>query len=724
MGRLFCASLGFALAAGCAAGDADRGSACSDDAECAEGLCLGVCRVPDADDDHDGLANRDERAAGTDPDFADTDRDGILDGAEALTDGDGDGQRDGLESALADADGDCLPDQRDAADDVPSADPKLLAATMCRSEGACRAPFAGFAYVSATCRTATFAGATLAVLTCDYSLVPGWEGDVERACDGVDNDCDGSTDEDLGYLDPIGDVRPVGASCRGVGACADLTGVVECGPGRVAACSVNAAGSEAGGAPYDVACDAIDNDCDGRVDDTVDWQSPADGAVLHYGEPCRGRGACGVAVGVVECDVAHLSGICSTVPGGSADASADEVCNGLDDDCDGQTDEGIGWASPLGGSVQVGGACGVGACEGGAVVCSTQYEAVCSTEDLATSEVCNGHDDDCDGLVDEPADLVLACPTVGVCAELALKTAACGPSHQLACGFEPAGVWEPGGETRCNDLDDDCDGETDEDLVLADGAAKGSPCYGTGACSGELGAVVCAPDESGVVCSAHADARSETCNAIDDDCDGVTDEDAPMASVACASVGVCEAYASVPAACAAGQWQCAHQADPAFEGEETRCDGLDNDCDGATDEGLPNDVTGKWAHVAGREPPDRRVWPMVDTPWGPHLFGGVGQDALTGEPRLLGDFWRYDATTVTWNRVNALGPTARAGHAMAWEPGTQSLLVQGGFATLTLAGPLGADGGPVASMWAYVPATGTWTAVSDGSAYSANPASP
>lgn len=73
----------------------------------------------------------------------------------------------------------------------------------------------------------------------------------------------------------------------------------------------------------------------------------------------------------------------------------------------------------------------------------------------------------------------------------------------------------------CNDVDDDCDGATDEDF-----SAKGASCStGLGACvaSGQL---VCAADELGLICDGTPGTPTdETCNGIDDDCDGAIDEE-------------------------------------------------------------------------------------------------------------------------------------------------------------------------------------------------------
>src|SRR5690606_39761439 len=100
--------------------------------------------------------------------------------------------------------------------------------------------------------------------------------------------------------------------------------------------------------------DGVDNDGDGRVD-----ESPA-GA----GDACtRGVGACERA-GVQMCTGGSL--VCDATPG----SPAAEVCDGVDDDCDGRVDE-----SPAG----AGDACtrGVGACERAGVQMGTGGGLVC-----------------------------------------------------------------------------------------------------------------------------------------------------------------------------------------------------------------------------------------------------------------------------------------------------------------------------------------------------------
>ncbi|MEN8262454.1 MAG: putative metal-binding motif-containing protein [Nitrospirota bacterium] len=186
----------------------------------------------------------------------------------------------------------------------------------------------------------------------------------EDICDGVDDDCDGLIDEDYA-------VTPT--TC-GQGECASNTGQLECQGGS----EVDTCNPLAGAAAE--TCDNLDNDCNGTVDD-----NPVDAG----GACSEGTGAC-QSDGTEVCNSGVLE--CNGVPG----EPTAEVCNGIDDNCDGSVDENL--TQPT--------ACGVGECAGntGIETCTTGVWGINTCDPFAGAavddSVCNGLDDDCDGQTD------------------------------------------------------------------------------------------------------------------------------------------------------------------------------------------------------------------------------------------------------------------------------------------------------------------------------------
>ena len=150
----------------------------------------------------------------------------------------------------------------------------------------------------------------------------------------------------------------------------------------------------------------------------------------------------------------------------------------------------------------------------------------------------------------------------------------------------------PGAEERCNFLDDDCDGDADEDFPeVGQACVSEDPdaCDPGGwwVCEEGTGAVVCQPQGW--------PGATEICDGKDNDCDEEVDEDGSVGCVACWDDVDEDGFgAGLPACiCAPNPQLCFSQApgdcddeDPdAHPGQPELCNGKDDNCNGAIDEG-------------------------------------------------------------------------------------------------------------------------------------------
>jgi hypothetical protein len=202
-------------------------------------------------------------------------------------------------------------------------------------------------------------------------------------------------------------------------------------------------------------CDQIDNNCDGQVDEDI-------GVIYYYDFDGDGYGG---PVSLTSCTEPHgyvTNKFDCDDHNSLINAGATEICDGLDNDCDGEVDEdwGIGMACYLYFEECI---------SKGVAYCSTESSAACDAPEIVpTEEICDGLDNDCNGNVDE-----------------GLYQSFYEDSDGDGVGNGAISMWACSVPPGFSPLDGDCD---DSDVTIYDGAV-------------------------------------ELCDGIDNDCDGSSDLD-------------------------------------------------------------------------------------------------------------------------------------------------------------------------------------------------------
>ena len=343
-----------------------------------------------------------------------------------------------------------------------------------------------------------------------------------EVCNNKDDNCNGLVDEGFDK----------GAACTaGVGIC-QRTGIKKCDPNNntQTTCCVNDGNPNgpcvalAPGMPMMEICNGLDDNCNGLIDEGGVCQKPQ-----CFPETCNGKDddcdgiidnnlidagkSCGYNIGICKPGTT----VCvntnnQDVQKGAAPDGGDHLvcqggvqpqmpmCNGCDNDCDGVIDSTtqVCYDGPMGTN-------NVGICHGGTQKCSAMMcpqapsYGPCVGEVLPQKEICNGLDDDCNGAVDDvPGANVACCPSgkcgVGICTAGSMQCS--GGALQCVGGQGPR-------PEVCNSLDDDCNGKVDDLPTI------GKPCTGQNGCPGVL---ACDTMKMMVVCQAAQNCKPPMCS--------------------------------------------------------------------------------------------------------------------------------------------------------------------------------------------------------------------
>jgi hypothetical protein len=543
----------------------------------------------DWDDDEDGWTEIQGDCDDDDPSVhpnaeefyngVDDDCDGTVDEGTVGYDDDGDGWTE-LDGDCDDADGDVFPGATELCDGTDNdCDDEVDEDTVCYDDD-------GDCYCEGgSCDGSIYDGCdSLGTGDCDDGDPSAYPGGSETA-DAVDNDCDGTVDEGTTAFDDDGDCYCESGTCQGS---VDAT----CGAVTAGDCD----DGDDDVSPIETeSCNGVDDDCDGDIDepdasDASTWYPDADAD--GYGDPGLPAPACTQPSGHVsdssDCDDSDAA----VSPAGT------ELCNGADDDCDGDVDEDD--AADAGTWYEDRDGDGYGAASSGLVRCVQPSGYVSDATDCddgmagvnpAASEICDSQDNDCDGVVNED-DAIDAGTWYqdndgDGFGDSAATTVQCSqPSGHVSVGGDCDDLDAssfPGANEFCDGHDDDCDGSVDEPDAVdvsawyqdSDGDSYGTPSVSAVQCYAPSGYVSNSDDCD----DGDASRNPETTWYMDGDGDGY--------GRATYSLRQC----AQPGGYVLDNTDCDDTRSASHPGSTEYCNGYDDDCDGSTDESSSADAS-------------------------------------------------------------------------------------------------------------------------------------
>ena len=421
---------------------------------------------------------------------------------------------------------------------------------------------------------------------------------LPEVCDGQDQNCDGQTDNGI---EPTECEKTFGDKvCKGPNVC----------EGGKLVCKAQEPSTEI--------CDGIDNDCNGTTD-----PEGVEGCVKFYEDDDQDS----YGTGEPRCLCKAEGKYAAMVPGDCDDKdpnvnpAANEVCNMRDDDCDGETDEPNATGCTTYFKDHDGDGYGVPGDQKCLCAAMGEYQALeandCDDNNASVhkgvKERCNGVDDDCNGVPDDGAeDCVMyfydndndgwgvATNQKCLCGPdgkyTATKSGDCDDNNPAISGGQPE---------VCDGKDNDCDGQTDEDatdckVFFADkdgdgfGDAQDMACL----CQPKSPYVATKAGDCNDADKAQNPSAPEACNNVDDNCNSLIDEgdggagctnyfyDGDQDGYATAGNSKCLCHPDAASKYTTKQTGDCNDNDPSvYPGALEVCDGRDNNCDSATDEG-------------------------------------------------------------------------------------------------------------------------------------------